>query len=192
MEVHDKVRRKYEQISCSIKDRFKYPTGRDGLLKLGYDHSIVENIPEEIAESFCGVGNPFSLGPVHPGDAVLDVGCGGGIDLLVAHHLTGSAGRLYGIDLVPDMVQKARRNIMSLNLANCEIMTAGSESLPFDSDTFDVVISNGAIYLSPVKKKTLQEIYRVLKPGGRFQFSDVVLKDDLPEKISACFDGWSG
>lgn len=192
MEVHEKVRRKYKEISCSIKDRFKYPTGREGVRTLGYDQSVVENIPEEIVESFCGTGNPFSLGPVHPGDVVLDVGCGGGFDLLAAYHSTGPTGHLFGIDLVPAMVEKARRNIMHMNLTNCEIRTAGSELLPFDSDTFDVVISNGAIYLSPLKKKTLQEIYRVLKPGGRFQFSDVVLKDDLPEKVSDCFDGWSG
>jgi SAM-dependent methyltransferase len=192
MEVHDKVRRKYEQIACSIRDRFKYPTGREGLLELGYDQSVVKNIPEEIADSFCGVGNPFSLGQIYKGEVILDVGCGGGFDLLAAHHLTGPAGHVYGIDLVPVMAEKAGGYIMHMNLTNCEIRTAGSEMLPFDSETFDVVISNGAIYLSPLKKKTLQEIYRVLKPGGRLQFADVVLKDDLPEKVSACFDGWSG
>jgi ubiquinone/menaquinone biosynthesis C-methylase UbiE len=192
MEVHDKVRRKYEQISCSIRDRFKYPTGREGLLELGYDQAVVEKIPEEIVESFCGVGNPFSLGPINKGEVVLDVGCGGGFDLLAAHHSIGPAGYVYGIDLVPAMVDKAKRHILHMNITNCEIRTSGSEQLPFDSQTFDVVISNGAIYLSPLKKKTLQEIYRVLKPGGRFQFADVVLKDDLPEKVSACLDGWSG
>lgn len=192
IEVHEKVRRRYAEISCSIKDRFKYPTGKEGVLMLGYDLRVVRTVPEGIVELFCGVGNPFSLGPVSPGETVLDAGCGGGFDVFMARHLTGHEGRVYGIDLVPEMAEKAKRNIMSMEFSNCEIRAAGTEAIPFDDNTFDVIISNGALYLSPLKEKSLCEIYRVLKPGGRFQLADVVLKDDLPEKISACFDGWSG
>lgn len=191
-EVHEKVRRRYAEISCSIKDRFKYPTGKEGALLLGYDLQAAGAVTEGIIESFCGVGNPFSLGPVSLGDAVLDVGCGGGLDVVMARHFTGTEGRVYGIDLVPEMVEKAGRNIDSLGFSNCEIQVAASEDLPIDDNTFDVIISNGAIYLSPYKDKSLGEVYRVLKPGGRFQFADVVLNDDLPEKVAACFDGWSG
>jgi SAM-dependent methyltransferase len=191
-EVHEKVRRRYAEIAYSIKDRFKYPTGREGLLMLGYDLPIAWTIHEGIIESFCGVGNPFSMGPVRPGDTVLDVGCGGGIDVVMARHFTGTEGWVYGIDLVPEMVEKARRNIDSMGLSNCEIQVAASEDIPFDDNTFDIIISNGAIYLSPFKDKSLSEVYRALKPGGRFQFADVVLNDDLPEKVASCFDGWSG
>ncbi|RJR16440.1 MAG: methyltransferase domain-containing protein [Nitrospiraceae bacterium] len=191
-EVHDQVRRRYGEIAYSIKDRFKYPAGREGLLKLGYDLTAAQVIHEGIVESFCGVGNPFSLGPVRPEDTVLDVGCGGGFDVVMASHFTGPEGRVYGIDLVPAMVEKAKRNIMSMELSNCEIRVAGSEAIPFDDNTFDVVISNGAIYLSPLKEKSLNEVCRVLKPGGCFQFADVVLNDDIPEKVAACFDGWAG
>lgn len=191
-EVHEKVRRKYAEIACSIKDRFKYPTGREGLLMLGYDLPVAGTIPQGIVESFCGVGNPFSLGAVCPGETVMDLGCGGGFDVVMARHFTGHEGRVYGIDLVPEMAEKAKRNIMSMELSNCQIRVAGSEALPFDDETFDVIISNGAIYLSPLKEKSLREVYRTLKPGGRFQFADVVLNDDLPEKVAACFDGWSG
>ncbi|MBI5664001.1 MAG: methyltransferase domain-containing protein [Nitrospirae bacterium] len=191
-EVHEKVRRRYAEISSSIKDRFKYPTGKEGLLMLGYDLPVAGTIPEGIIGSFCGVGNPFSLGPVQTGDIVLDIGCGGGFDVVVANHFTGNEGRVYGIDLVPEMAEKATRSIMSMELSNCEIQVAASEALPFDDDSFDVIISNGAIYLSPLKAKSLSEVYRTLKPGGHFQFADVVLNDDLPEKVTACFDGWSG
>ena len=191
-EVHEKVCRRYAEISCSIKDRFKYPTGREGLLTLGYHVPASENIPDAIIESFCGVGNPFSLGPVFSGEILLDVGCGGGFDVIVARHYTGSEGRVYGIDLVPEMAEKARKNVVIMGLSNCEIGVAGSEAIPFDDNTFDIIISNGAIYLSPLKEKSLREICRVLKPGGRFQLADVVLNDNIPEKITACFDGWSG
>jgi SAM-dependent methyltransferase len=191
-DVHEKVRRKYAEISCSIRDRFKYPTGREGLLMLGYDLQGAGAIPEGIIESFCGVGNPFSLGPVRHGDIVLDAGCGGGFDVVTASHFTGPEGRVYGIDLVPEMAEKARRNIVSMGLSNCEIQAAALEAVPFNDNTFDVIISNGTIYLSPLKEKSLREVYRVLKPGGCFQFADVVLNDDLPEKVVACFDGWSG
>jgi arsenite methyltransferase len=191
-EVHEKVRKRYAEISCSIKDRFKYPTGMEGALMLGYDLPVVKKIPEGIAGSFCGVGNPFSLGPVGPGEIVLDAGCGGGFDVVMAHNFAGPEGQVYGIDLVPEMAEKARRNIVSMGLSNCEILVAASEAIPFSDNTFDVIISNGSIYLSPLKEKSLREVFRTLKPGGRFQFADVVLKDDLPEKVAACFDGWSG
>ncbi len=191
-EVHDNVRKRYAEIACSIKDRFKYPTGREGLLMLGYDLPDAGSVPEDTVASFCGVGNPFRLGAVYPGETVLDVGCGGGFDVVMARHFTGTEGRVNGIDLVPEMAEKAKRAIMSMGLSNCGIQVAGSEAVPFDDNTFDVIISNGALYLSPLTETSLWEIHRVLKPGGRFQFADVVLKDDLPEKLRACFDGWSG
>jgi len=164
----------------------------EGALMLGYDLPLVRKISEDIIRSFCGVGNPFSLGPVHPGEVVLDAGCGGGFDVVTANNFAGPEGRVYGFDLVPEMAEKARRNIVSMGLSNCEILAAASEAIPFSDNTFDVIISNGSIYLSPLKEKSLMEVLRVLKPGGRFQFADVVLKDDLPEKVIACFDGWSG
>ena len=191
-EVHLKVARKYAEISCSIKDRFKYPTGRKGAQLLGYDLSSYEKIPEPAIESFSGVGNPFTPGEIREGESVLDVGCGGGLDLIIAAQMAGPHGAAAGIDLVPEIVENARKNIKSAGLTNSEVKGSGSESLPFKDNEFDIVISNGALYLSPLKEKTLREIYRVLKPVGRLQFADVVLKEDLPESITRFFDGWSG
>lgn len=191
-EVHLKVSRKYAEMSCSTKDRFKYPTGREGAQLIGYDLNSSGEIPEAAIASFCGVGNPFTPGEIKKGETVLDVGCGGGLDLIIAAQMTGPDARAVGIDLVPKIVENARNNIKNAELPNCEVKEAGSESLPFKDNEFDIVISNGALYLSPLKEKTFREIYRVLKPGGRFQFADVVLKDDLPESITRFFDGWSG
>ncbi len=191
-EVHLKVSKKYAEISCSIQDRFKYPTGREGARLLGYDLSSSREIPEAAITSFCGVGNPFTPGEINEGEKVLDVGCGAGLDLIIASQMTGPSGKVFGIDLVPKMAENARNNIKSAGLVKCEVNENGSESLPFRDNEFDVVISNGALYLSPLKEKTFREIYRVLKPRGRLQFADVVLKDDLPESITRFFDGWSG
>ncbi len=191
-EVHLKVARKYAERSCSLKDRFKYPTGREGARLLGYDLSYSRDIPESAIASFCGVGSPFAPGDIIEGESVLDVGCGGGLDLIIAAQMAGPHGSAVGIDLVPEIVENARKNIKSAGLDNAEVKESGSESLPFQDNEFDIVISNGALYLSPLKEKTLCEIYRVLKPAGRFQFADVVLKDDLPESITRFFDGWSG
>ena len=191
-EVHLKVARKYAEISCSLKDRFKYPTGREGARLLGYDLSSSSDIPESAIASFCGVGNPFTSGEIMEGDSVLDVGCGGGLDLIIAAQMAGPHGAAVGIDLVHEIVENARKNVKSAGLVNSEVKESGSEALPFQDNEFDIVISNGALYLSPLKEKTLREIYRVLKPGGRLQFADVVLKDDLPESITRFFDGWSG
>ena len=191
-EVHLKVSKKYAEISCSIKDRFKYPTGREGarLLRYALDHS--GKIPDAAIDSFCGVGNPFTPGEIKKGERILDVGCGGGLDLIISAQMTGPGGSAAGIDLVPAIVENARNNIKSLGLANSDVTESGSESLPFKDNEFDIVLSNGALYLSPLKEKSFREIYRVLKPGGRFQFADVVLKDDLPESVTRFFDGWSG
>lgn len=189
--IKDAVLKKYAEVSQSAEGKFNYPTGKKGAQMLGYDLSVIDRVKDEVLESFCGVGNPFTLGVINSGEALLDVGCGAGFDLINAAHLTGPTGRVYGIDITPEMVEKARKNLRYSGIDKSQVHVAGSESIPYDDQAFDVVISNGVLNLSPFKEKSFQEIYRVLKPGGRLQFADIVLKKELPADIAGSLEAWS-
>jgi len=158
---------------------------------LGYDSATIENAPAIFFDSSCPVGNPFSLGVIGPGSAVLDFGCGVGFDLFVASKLVGEDGRLCGIDLTEEMAQRARENLALAGVHNFEIKTVDAEAIPYDDHSFDFVISNGVINLSPCKQTIFREIYRVLKPGGKLQFADVVLESELPAALSGSAESWS-
>lgn len=141
-------------------------------------------------ESFCGVGNPFTLGPIRKGESVLDIGCGAGFDLYVACQKVGEKGHVFGIDLTQEMVKKARKNLWD---APCQvdIRAARSEAMPFEDASFDVVTSNGVLNLSPLKEQTFSEIYRILKPGGRLQFADIISKVKQPQHTVNDLEAWS-
>lgn len=190
-DIQEAVRKKYAEVSRSVDGKFKYPTGREGAEALGYDLSIAEGMTDEFLESFCGVGNPFTLGQINPGDAVLDIGCGAGFDLIIASRLVGPEGKVCGIDLTPEMVKKAEDNLQRTGVTNGEVRLAGAEAIPYNDNVFDVIISNGVLNLSPRKEKSFSEIYRVLKPDGRLQFADIVLKEDLPDKVANSLEAWS-
>lgn len=185
------MRRKYSEVADSAAGKFGYPTGLEGARALGYDPVLVNAAQPCMLEPFCGVGNPFSLFPIQPGSILLDVGCGAGFDLYVAARLTGPGGKVYGVDLTEAMVARARENLEQACITNAEVRQAEAESLPFEDDTFDVVVSNGVINLSPEKETLFREINRVLKPGGRFAFADVVLEQQLPSDMAGSADAWS-
>lgn len=190
-EIQQAVRKKYAEVSRSVAGKFRYLTGKAGAAALGYHLSVLADLPDGVFDTFCGVGNPFALGPVHAGETVLDVGCGAGLDMILASRLAGPAGRVCGIDLSPEMVEKARANFAKAGANNASAVVAGSEAIPYGDDTFDIVTSNGVLNLSPLKEQSLHEIFRVLKPNGRIQFADIVLNEDLPAAMTNSLEAWS-
>ena len=184
------IREKYSKVAASPQGLFKYPTGRAGLEALGYDPEILKTLPASVLESFCGVGNPFSLGPVDRGETVLDIGSGGGLDSLVAGRMVGAGGKVVGLDLSPDMVARAYENLRQTDLTNVAFQEFSGEDLPFPDGSFDVVISNGVFNLIPAKGRMLREACRVLKPNGRLLIADQVLSGALTKSPQERIDSW--
>src|SRR5208337_408280 len=136
------IQQKYAKVAVSTDGSFRYPTGRAGIEGQKYDPEIVRTLPEDVLASYCGVGNPFILGSIHEGDTILDVGCGAGVDTLIAATMAGLKGKAVGIDLVADMVERAKQNLGKTSLQNVEFQKSSAESLSFPDESFDVVTSN--------------------------------------------------
>lgn len=185
------IREKYGKVAVSHEGQFRYPTGRAGLEALGYDPELIQALPAAVAASYCGVGNPFSLGPLRAGEAVLDLGCGAGVDAIMAALMVGPSGPVTGLDLVPEMLARAQENARLAGAAPIDFREGSAEVLPFPDNTFDVVISNGVFNLVVDKPKALQEVFRVLKPGGRFMLADQVLAGELPTEAGARMESWA-
>lgn len=136
------------------------------------------------------MGNPFSIADIKEGSTVLDIGCGSGIDLVVAGQLVGESGKVTGVDITPAMVEKTQKLLNALTLQNCQVELIDSEKLPFADNSFDTVISNGVINLSPDKATLFDEIFRILKPNGQLQFADIIVEKELPDRVQNVQD-WS-
>lgn len=190
-QIRAAIQEKYAAVAASAVGAFKYPVGKEGALMLGYPKDLLDEIPDTLLNAFCGVGNPLKLAAIKKGSRLLDIGCGAGFDLFAASRLTGVAGYLYGVDITQEMVTRARTNLLALQADNCEVLQIASESLPFLSDSFDVILSNGVINLSPNKPELFNEIYRVLKPGGQLQFADIILESALPPHLTGGVESWS-
>ena len=191
LQVRQGIQAKYDRVAAAgAGGCFQYPTGKAGMELQGYPPEVLKNFPPEVLAAFCGVGNPFSLEPLNPGDAVLDIGCGAGVDSLVAAHLVGTGGRVVGLDVTPAMVERARVHLGRLGLANVTFEVGEAEALPFPDATFNAVISNGVFNLTLNKEKALHEAHRVLKPGGGLRLADMVLVATLPPDQAGKVENW--
>lgn len=185
------IRKKYAEASLTPQGLFKYPTGREGLEGLGYDPKIVESIPKQVIDSFCGVGNPFSLGPIHEGETILDIGSGGGFDVIFAAIMVGSKGNVTGIDVTPEMLERAKKNLQETSIENATLRQTNAEELPFPDNNFDVIISNGVFNLIPEKAKAFSEVFRVLKLDGRLMVADQILIGELSKEQKLSAESWA-
>ena len=185
------VEQRFAQVARSPDREQKFPVGPASAKKLGYDPKEIDALPPSVTESFCGVGNPLSLGEVRPGQAVLDLGSGPGLDSLLVARRVGPTGQVVGVDLCREMVEKARRNADLLALRNVEFVQAGIEKVPLPDGSVDVVISNGVFNLGPDKPGVLAEAFRVLRPGGRLPMADILLHDGVTPEEVAHKGAWS-
>ena len=186
------IQLEYAEVADHPELGFHFLVGRPLAAILGYDSAWLAEIPELSIESFAGTGNPFSLGPLEPGEKVVDVGCGAGIDSLIAAAMVGPAGRVIGVDMTTAMLAKARRAATEAGRDNVDFRESTAEALPVEDGWADVVISNGVLNLMPDKGVGLAEMARVLKPGGRLQIGDILIQHPVPESARKQIDLWRG
>lgn len=157
-----------------------------------YDAELADGLPDAALAASLGCGNPTALAELHPGEVVLDLGSGGGIDVLLSARRVGPTGKAYGLDMTPEMLELARENAQAAGADNVEFLEGSIESIPLPDESVDVIISNCVINLSGDKDAVLAEAYRVLRPGGRFAVSDIVLTRPLPAVVQPLMAAWTG
>jgi arsenite methyltransferase len=189
--LRDEIRKTYTDVSTNRDEEFIFPTGRSWAQELGYPEPELSRVPDVTVESFAGVANHWLLGRIEPGSVVLDLGCGGGTDLLIAAQMAGPGGRAIGVDMTPAMLAHARASARAMGL-NVELHESLIEALPLEDASVDVVISNGVIDLVPDKDAVFAEIDRVLRPGGRVQLADVIVHTEVSEDARKRIDLWTG
>jgi SAM-dependent methyltransferase len=190
--LRSEIRKTYTEVSTDQQQEFIFPTGRAWAQELGYPEPELSRVPEASVGSFAGVANHWTLGRAESGDVVLDLGCGAGTDLLIAAQMTGRDGRVIGVDMTTAMLDQVRASAEQMGIDHVETHESLIEQLPLEDASVDLVISNGVIDLVPDKDAVLDEIDRVLRPGGRLQIADVVIQQEVSEDARKRIDLWTG
>ena len=191
-QLREAIQVEYALVASDPGHGFHFHTGRRLAVMLGYEERWLERIPEETIASFAGTGNPFAVRELAAGAHVVDVGCGAGIDSLIAATMVGPEGAVIGVDMTPAMLNKARSNAERAGFTNARFHHGFAESLPVEDGWADVVISNGVMNLFPDKLAGLQEMARVLKPGGHLQIGDILVQKSVGDKARRDINLWKG
>ena len=189
--IHETVREHYAErikssASCCGSDNCCSPESNL------YPADLLTTVPSDVSSTSYGCGDPITLASLKPGQTVLDLGSGAGLDCLLAAQKVGPEGRVIGVDMTPEMIERAHANAKRVNATNVEFRQGYLEDLPVDSSTVDVIISNCVINLSPDKEKVFNEAFRVLAPGGKLAVSDIVTDGELPEMVRNSLSAWAG
>lgn len=193
LQLRREIQAIYARVASDPSSEFHFHRGPQYAAEwLRYDAAELAQLPDDSTASFAGVANPHRIGALPVGATVVDIGCGAGMDLLLAARAVGPTGRAIGVDMTEAMAARARASAQALGLSHVEVRLGDALALPIESATVDVVISNGVINLTPDKTKAFDEVFRVLTPGGEFHYGDILLADDLNEKDRTSIDLWTG
>lgn len=191
--LKEEVRQTYASVAREPGGEFHFHRGPEYAARLlGYNLAELQSLPNGATAPFAGVGNPFLMDPIDEGSSVLDVGSGAGMDCLLAGRRVGKRGSVLGVDMTDEMLERARAGAREMDLAHVRFEKGDINRLPLDAQSIDVVISNGVFNLSPAKTELFEELYRVVKPGGRLQFADITLEAELSEATRNDIDLWTG
>jgi SAM-dependent methyltransferase len=191
--LRDEIRSIYARVATDPSSEFHFHRGPAyAAERLGYDAGALAALPSEATGSFAGVANPLRIGALTPGATVVDIGCGAGMDLMLAARGVGPAGRAIGIDMTEAMAERARASARALGFTHVEVRPGDALDVPVEPQSVDFVISNGVLNLAPDKRQAFGEVFRILKPGGQFLYGDIVVASELSESIRRDIDLWTG
>lgn len=190
--LREEVKSKYREVAYNPNGDHHFHTGRPLARRLGYDAALVDAMPDVAVESFAGVANPFALCALKSGDRVVDAGSGAGFDCFVAARHVGPQGKVVGVDMLPEMLEKSRAAADLMALTQVEFREGLLEQMPVDNGWADVIISNGVFNLCADKRQAFTELWRVLRPGGRLQFGDIANSKPVPAGALREIDLWTG
>lgn len=179
-QIKEAVQAMYGSVADDPHQGFHFPVGRPAARAVGYAEEELDRLPQAVLDRFLGVGHPFRAGVIGPGDTVLDIGSGSGTDTLIASRLVGETGKVWALDITPDMLSRLKATLEENGIDNVEILEADAEHIPLPDNSVDVVTSNGVLNLVPDKRKAFAEIFRVLKSEGRVQLADIVIGRPVP------------
>jgi SAM-dependent methyltransferase len=189
-EIKAAVAERYGQVANAPGENFNFPVGRSFAESVGYNPEKLDHLPRGAWESFTGAGNPQPYVMPQPGETLLDLGCGAGLDLCLYAERIGPSGKLYGLDSSQPMLDKARRNLRDAGILNVEWLQVPADAITLPDNSIDIVTANGIFNLSPDKDAVMRELARVLKPGGRTVFAEIVLTAELPVDTRREISDW--